>query len=150
MSAKLLIFMFAGLVAMCGCTHLDGPRFRTGKGDAGKFIVEQAVLRGAEPITPNGLPAVAGSWRYATDNSGVIIRFARNDFPALEAMLLQAFGRPQFGPVDTASGGRIGAYRITRKGAAIHFGHDADWTEVIVLRARTEADTAADFLRGLQ
>lgn len=138
------------LVIISGCAHRNGPSFRAGVGDVGHFIVEQAVLRGAEPITTHALPAVPGSWRYAADNSGVIVRLSRTEYPALEALLQQAFGRPHFGPVDTATGGRIGAYRISRKGAAIHFGRGADYTEVIVLRERTDADVAADFLRGLR
>ena len=65
-------------------------------------------------------------------------------------MLQHAFGQPNFGPIDTANGGRLGGYRLTRKGAAVRFGRDADWTEVIVLRQRTDEEAAAEFLRGLQ
>lgn len=148
---KLLMpLLLAALATLCGCTHPHGPRFRAGTGDAGPFIVGHAVLRGAEPITTNGLPALPGSWRYAEDNSGVIIRLGRDAYPAVEALLRHAFGPPAAGPMDTANGGRVGAYRITRKGAAIQFGQDADWTQVIVLRARTDEENAADFLRGLQ
>ena len=144
------MWMPAALAILCGCAHPDGPRFRPGTGDAGAFIVEHAVLRGAEPITTNGLPAVPGSWRYAEDNAGVVIRLEREAYPAVEALLRQAFGSPAAGPNATAAGGRVGAYQITRKGAAIQFGHEAYWTQVIVVRARTDEENAAEFLRGLQ
>lgn len=145
-----LMLAALAILSLYGCAHPNGPHFRAGTGDAGRFIVEQAALRGAQPITTSGLPALPHSWRYAVDNEGVIVRLSRSEFPALEALLQQAFGPPQFGPVDTTGGGRIGAYRINGKGAAIHFGRDVDWTEVIVLRERTDADVAAEFLRGLR
>lgn len=140
----------AALAVLCSCAHRDGPRFAAGTGDAGQFIVQQAVFRGGRPITTNALPAVTGAWRYAADNSGVIIRLSRNDYPAVEALLQHAFGQPNFGPIDTANGGRFGGYRLTRKGAAVQFGRDADWTQVIVLRQRTDEETAAQFLQSLQ
>ena len=141
------------LVFLSGCAHSNratAPRLRTGSGDAGKFIVEQAVLRGAQPITTKSLTPVRGSWRSAEDNSGIIIRMAREDYSAVEALLLEAFGPPQFGPTDRADGSRVGAYRITARGGLLEFGRNADATLVIVLREKTDKEAAAEFLRRLQ
>ena len=141
-----------GIVALlCSCAHHPtGPRFRNGSGDAGQYIVRQAVQRGAEPIAAKRLPSVPGSWIYAEDDSGVIIRMTSKEYPAVEALLLQAFGVPKVGPVDTADGRRVGAYQLTPKGASLQFARDAQWTQVIVLREPSEQDKAAQFLRSLR
>ncbi|HKQ37763.1 MAG TPA: hypothetical protein VJ063_06765 [Verrucomicrobiae bacterium] len=141
-------FVIAALLS--GCAHAAGPQYRTGSGDAGTFIVRQAVLRGAEPLNTEELPRVAGSWTYAKDDSGVIIRIPAKEHATVEALLLRAFGNPMIGPVDTQDGRRVGAYRLTRNGASLQFARGGNWTQVIVLRERTEKDNAADFLRGLQ
>lgn len=143
--------MFVGITTLVtSCAHPAGPRFRNGSGDAGQFIVQQAVLRGAKPIATKGLPSLSGSWTYAPDNSGVIIRMSPNEYPAVEALLVRAFGVPNFGPSDTTDGRRIGAYQLTAKGAALQFGHDMQWTLVIVVREPNEQEIAAAFLRRLQ
>ena len=145
------IASLVGIMALlCSCAHREGPRFLNGSGDAGRFIVEQAVLRGAEPITSRGLPAVSSSWTYATDDSGVIVRMSKADYPVVEALLLRAFGTPKLGPVDSADGRRIGAYQLTPKGAALQFARDTRWTQVIVVREPNEREIAADFLRSLR
>jgi hypothetical protein len=141
-------FVVAALLS--GCAHSAGPQFRNGSGDAGTFIVRQAVLRGAEPLTTEQLPQVSSSWTYAKDDSGVIIRLPAKEHAAIEALLLRAFGTPSIGPVDTVDGRRAGAYRLTRKGATLQFARDWNCTQVIVLREWTQKDNAADFLRRLQ
>jgi len=152
---KLLVTLHMPLVAallatVSGCAHQAGPQFRTGSGDAGAFIMRQAVLWGAEPKSTEGLLPVSRSWTYAGDDSGVIVRMPAGDYIAVEALLLRAFGTPEFGPVDANDGRRLGAYRLTRKGAALQFGHDSQWTHVIVLREPSEREVAAEFLRRLQ
>ena len=142
--------LIAILAVLCSCAGPAGPRFRSGSGDAGQFIVRQAVLRGAEPISTKALPSVSHSWSYASDDSGVIIRMPSSEYPAVEALLLHVFGNPGFGPVDTADGRRVGAYRLTRNGATLQFARDSNWAHVIVLRERTQEDSAADFLRSLR
>ena len=128
----------------------EGPRLRNGSGDAGKFIVEQAVLRGAHPITTTrGLQPVSSSWTYAVDDSGVFVRMSNADYPGLEALLLRVFGAPKLGPLDTPDGRRVGAYQLNAKGAALQFARDAQWTQVIVLREPNEREAAAEFLRRL-
>ncbi|HTD87435.1 MAG TPA: hypothetical protein VK850_12730, partial [Candidatus Binatia bacterium] len=86
---------------------------------------------------------------YATDKSGIIIRLSRNEYPAVEALLLHALGRPQVGPVNTHEGTIASGYRLTPNGATLQFGRDRNWTLVIVLRERTAEDAAAEFLRRL-
>jgi len=37
-------------------------RFKAGSGDAGQFILLQAVARGGQLITTNGYPTISGVW----------------------------------------------------------------------------------------
>lgn len=119
---------------LCSCAHRDEPRFSVGTGDAGQFILSQAVARGGHPITTNGLPAIRGAWRYSEDQYGAMIRMSRQDYEAVEALLRQAFGPPKFGPTDTIDGGKLGGYRLTPKGGGIQFGYDGEGTQVTILR----------------
>lgn len=146
-----LFVLFIGIVTLAsGCAHPAGPRFRNGSGDAGKFIVREAVERGAKPIATRGMAPLSGSWSYAADNSGVMIRMSSSEFPAVEALLLRAFGVPQLGPLDGPDGRRVGAYKLTPRGAVLEFGRDSQWTLVVVLREPNEQEIAADFIRRLQ
>lgn len=115
--AALITFILVALTMLCSCAHRDEPRFSAGTGDAGEFILRQAVARGGQPITTNGLPAITGFWRYSEDQYGVMIRLSRHDYDAVEAMLRQPFGPPRFGPTFTTDGGKLGGYRLTPKGA---------------------------------
>ena len=109
-------------------------RFKAGSGDAGHFILLQAVARGGHLITTNGFPTTAGAWRYSEDRYGVVIRLPRGDYEAVEKLLRLAFGEPKFGPNETTDGGKLGGYRLTPQGGGIQFGYDVEGTQVIVLR----------------
>lgn len=118
-------------VLLCGCSS---GYFTGGRGDAGQFILQQAVARGGSPITTNALPVISGRWRYSEDKDGVVIRLSREQYPAVEAFLRQAFGEPKMKPTDTLDGGKLGVYRLSSRGGAIQFGCDTQWTQVIVIR----------------
>lgn len=135
---------------LCSCVHDGEPRWITGRGDAGQFILNQAVARGGQPVTTNGLQAITGSWRYYEDQYGVSIRLSRDDYDAVEELLRHAFGPPKLGPSDTTDGGKLGAYRLTAKGGAIQFGCDADGTYVIVLRPMSKEEFSSGLQRAMR
>ena len=124
-------FMALGVVLICGCS---GDIFRAGRGDAGAYIVKQAIARGGSLVTTNALPCLAGNWRYSEDKNGVVIRLAREQYPAVEAFLRQAFGAPKLEPSETSDGGKLGVYRLSSKGGGIQFGYNTNETQVIVIR----------------
>jgi hypothetical protein len=125
-------------------------RFKAGSGEAGRFILQQAVARGGRPITTNGLPATTGAWRYAEDQYGVVIRLSRDDYGAVESLLRQAFGEPKFGPSETRDGGKLGGYQLTPQGGSIQFGYDSEGTQVIVLRQLTKQEATDGLTRAVQ
>jgi hypothetical protein len=141
----LLPIVLIGLVS--GCAH---EHFKTGRGDVGQFIVQQAITRSGLSTATNGLPAVSGRWRYSEDEFGVVVRMAREQYPAVEALLRQAFGEPKFGPVDTKDSGKLGCYRLTPKGGGIQFGYDAKRTEVIVIRPLSKQEFSETFQKAMQ
>lgn len=132
---------------LCGCAH---EHFVKGRGDVGQFIVKQAVVRCDLPTPTNDLPVITGRWRYSEDEQGVVIQMPRNQYPAIESLLLQTFGEPKFGPIDTKDGGKLGSYRLTPKGGGIQFGYDADHTQVIVLRPLTKQELGESFQKAMQ
>lgn len=137
---RLALLLVVAVTVLCGCVHRSEPRFVRGTGDAGQFILRQAIARGGQPITTNGLPAITGAWRYSEDEDGVIIRLSRKDYEGVETLLRQAFGAPNLGPSDKTDGGKLGVYRLTPKGGSIQFGYDSDGTHVIVLRQFTTGE----------
>ena len=148
MKRILAAVLIAAITVLFICLHRGGPRFVTGTGDVGQFILKTAVARGGQPITTNGLPAIAGSWRYSEDEYGVIVRLSRSDYEATETLLRLAFGTPKFGPTDTTDGGKLGGYRLTPKGGSIQFGYDADGTHVTVVRRLTKQEGAEALTRA--
>ena len=134
-------FFLLSSALICGCSS-DG--FKSGRGDVGQFMLQQAISRGGSPAT-NALPSIAGSWRYSEDKNGVVIHMSRDQYPAVEAFLRQSFGAPRIEPTETSDGGMLGVYRLSEKGGGIQFGYDAKQTQVIILRpVSTE-----DILRGV-
>ncbi|HXP61050.1 MAG TPA: hypothetical protein VN829_11195 [Dongiaceae bacterium] len=129
MRAYLSLSAVVGL--LCGCAH---EHFTKGGGDVGQFIVQNAVAWGGHPVATNALPAVKCRWRYSEDPHGFVIYLPRGDYPAIKSFLGQAFGRPQFGPVDTTDGCELGEYRLTAKGGGIQFSYDATATHIVLIR----------------
>ena len=127
----------------------DQMRFKPGSGDAGQFILLQAVARGGQLLTTNRLPAIPAAWRYSEDPYGVVIQMPRENYEAVENLLRQAFGEPKFGPSETTDGGKLGGYRLTEKGGAIQFGYDAEGTQIIVIRQLTEQEFADGLKRAI-
>lgn len=139
-----------GLTLLCGCATHDQIRFKAGSGDAGQFIVQQAVARGAQPISTTDLPVIRSEWRFGEDQYGVVVRLPRADGAAIEQLLQHAFGAPKYGPKDTPSGGRWGAYRLSPAGVSIQFTSDGQGTEVVVLRQLTKQEHADGVSRAMK
>ena len=146
----LISFIVVGLTLLSGCATHDEMRFKDGSGDAGQFIVQAAVARGAQPISTTDLPVIRSAWRFGEDQYGVVVRLPRADGAAVERLLQQAFGEPKYGPKDTPSGGRWGAYRLLPAGVSIQFTSDDQSTEVIVLRQLTKQEHADGVTRAMQ
>ncbi len=138
------------IALFCGCAKRDGMHFKSGKGDAGQFILLQAVARGGQLRATNGFPAIAGDWRYSEDKYGVVIRMSRENYDVIEVLLRQAFGEPKFGPNETIHGGKLGGYRLTPEGGGIQFGFDAEGAQVIILRELTQQEFADGFTRAMK
>jgi hypothetical protein len=122
-----------GLALLCGCTS-GGMRFTKGTGDVGRFIMQQALQRGARPVATNGLPVISGDWSYSEDQYGVVLHLPRERFSEVGAFLRKAFGTPAHEPGETIDGGMLGWYAAKTIGVGLQFGYDRDCTEVIVIR----------------
>lgn len=146
----LSILVAVSITFLCSCGSRDQMHFKPGSGDAGQFILLQAVARGGQPITTNGLPTITGAWRFSEDQYGVVVRMSRDNYEAIEKLLRKAFGEPRFGPSDTTDGGKLGGYRLTPKGGAIQFGYNADRTQVTVLRQLTQQEFADGLSRAMK
>ncbi len=125
-------FVLGVAISLCGCAT---RQFKSGTGSVGDFILQRAVVAGATPVSTNAALRVSRAWRYFGDENGDVIRMAPADYPALEAFLVQTFGKPKVGPKDTPSCGRYGMYRFTAKGGVLQFGRDAeDGTHIEIIR----------------
>ena len=127
-------------VFICGCSS---EHFKTGRGDVGQFILQQAIIRGGSPVDTNALPAISTRWRYSTDKYGVVVRMPREEFGSVEDFLRQAFGKPTIEPTETS---KLGVYRLSSKGGAIQFVSDTNWTQVIVIRPISEHEWDTDIM----
>ena len=123
-ATTLLLLVCTSLASIHAC-HRDG--FQSGQGDAGQFILSQAITCGAKPLRTTELPAITESWRYSQDDAGVVLRLDRTYFDAVESFLEVAFGEPRF------RSGRIGGYRLSARGGGIQFTYDEEATQVIVI-----------------
>ena len=128
-----ILLLAAGCALLGGCAR-DGLRFTRGAGEIGPFVLQQALQRGAHPVSTNNLPAIRGEWRYAEDAYGVVFWLPRESFPEVQAFLRQAFGAPAHEPSETTAGGRLGWYAARTIGVGLQFGCDRERTQVIVLR----------------
>jgi len=123
----------AGLALVCGCARDKEMRFTKGTGDMGQFVMQQALKRGARPVTTNSLPTVGGEWRYSEDQFGVVLQLSRERFSDVQAFLRQAFGPPAQEPTETTDSGKLGWYAAKTIGVGLQFGYDRERTQVIVL-----------------
>ena len=131
--------LFAAL--LCGCSSYD---YKAGHGDAGQFILQQALVCGAYPVATNGLPVIDGRWRYSVDTNGMVMQLPREQFSNICIFLRQAFGSPKQEPVE-ARDGKLGWYSAMAIGVAIQFSYDSKSTQVIVLR-RQPMSMVMDFI----
>lgn len=146
----LTLLALVSLSVSCGCAKRDEMRFHAGSGDAGGFILQQAIARGGQPLTTNGLPAISGAWRYAEDQYGVVVRMERSDYGTVEKLLGMAFGKPRFGPTETTDGGKLGGYRLTPQGGGIQFGYDAEGAVVIIVRQLSRQEFTEGLTKAMQ
>ena len=121
-------FIHSLAVFLSGCSN---GNFSSGHGDAGLFILQQAIARGGSPIT-NSLPVIPDRWRYLEDKNGVVIRMSRQQYPTVEAFLRQAFGEPKLEPTDTPKG-KVGAWRLSSNGGAVQASSNAAVAQIIIL-----------------
>jgi hypothetical protein len=125
-----LIFLFL----LFGCVSHDKMQFQAGSGDVGRFILQQVITFGGQPITTSGLPTINSEWNYSQDQYGVVIRLSRDNYETIENLLKLAFGVPKFGPSETIDGGKLGGYSLTPQGGVIQFGYDNKCTQVIITK----------------
>ncbi len=137
---KLASLTAVALLLVCGCTGEKEMRFNKGTGDMGQFVMQQALKRGARPVTTNSLPVIGGDWSYSEDQYGVVLHLSRERFPEVEAFLQQAFGAPAQPATDTTDGGKLGWYSPKTIGVALQFGYDSNQTQVIVLRPQPASE----------
>lgn len=114
--------------------------FTEGTGDMGQFVLQQALMCGARPVTTNGLPVVGGEWSYSEDQYGVVLHLSRERFSEVEAFLQRAFGSPAQEATDTTDGGKLGWYSPKSVGVALQFGYNPERTQVIVLRPQPASE----------
>jgi hypothetical protein len=81
-----------GLLWACGCR--SGKHYVRGHGDAGQFILRQAVAYGGRPVTTNGLPRIEGDWRYIQDEYGVGLLLSKSQYQQVQDFVSAAFGPP--------------------------------------------------------
>lgn len=143
MRAPPFVAVLIGL--LCGCAS---GHFTQGHGDVGHFIIQQAVIRGGHPVATNDLTPIGGPWQYYEDEHGVVIQMPRPQYPAVAAVLHQAFGEPRFGPTQTKDGGKLAEYRLTAKGGGIQFGYDAKQAWVIIIRPLSEQEFGEAFQKA--
>ena len=127
--------LVAVLILGCATEHRVA-----GRGDVGRFILQQAISYGGRPTTTNGLPAITSHWTYSQDADGLVISMARSDYSNAELFLSQAFaGQRHFGPQDGHDGFRIFECRLTPKGGGIQLSRNSADAQVIILRPFNQA-----------
>lgn len=77
------------LGVLLGCSN---AHYTTGRGDAGQFMIQQAVGYGGHPVKTNGLPTLRGEWSYIEDGHGVGLLFPLSRYSEVETFLTSAFG----------------------------------------------------------
>jgi hypothetical protein len=121
--------LLAALAVVAGCSR-NG--FQSAHGDIGNFILQEAFVRGVRPKTANNLPSLTGEWSYERDKYDVVIRLAPDKYPAVEAFLASAFGKPQSKSAKAAYFQNLIEYRSTPNGGAIQAMSDTNYTQVII------------------
>jgi hypothetical protein len=126
----ILAVLMTGL--FCGCAS---EKVRKGKGNVGEFILQHAIEYGATPVSTNDLPVFTDKWTYSEDTHGIAISLPQSEYKTMNDFLHQAFGPPQYGPVDTQLGHGLQQFRFGSSGGGIQFCSDVDsaLTSVILL-----------------
>ena len=149
-SLRILSSLIVVVVAiLCGCSQ-GGLKFIRGNGDVGRFILQQALVRGARPVATNNLTPIKGWWRYAEDENGVVVQLPRDRFGEIESFLQDAFGPPAQEPTDTTDGGKLGWYAARTIGVGLQFGYDRAHAQVIVLRPQATSEILKHIREALE
>jgi hypothetical protein len=144
---KIFTSLFLATIICGGCAH---QHFTRGAGDAGPFILRQAIAHGGRPVSTNSLPLVGDEWRYVEDQYGVVMRLPLDRFTAVESFLHRSFGEPSMPAVDTTDGGKLGVYGVKVIGAGIQFGYDKEVTFVNILRPISAEEMAEHLPKALK
>ena len=118
---------------LCGCASDKEMQFSSGTGDVESFIFEKAIAFGGQPKTPSSAPGRGGSWSYAEDKHGVVIRTDSKRYSDLELFLRGSFGVPGFNSPEK-DGFRLLQYRLTEHGGGIQLTCDSQYTQVIIIK----------------
>jgi len=89
---KLIVPLFVSLLAITGLSV--SAQTGDGQGDAGQFILQQAIIYGGSPTTTNGLPTITSHWNYKKYEhglNGVMIKLPRTDYTNLDLFLSRAY-----------------------------------------------------------
>ena len=144
---KIFTSLFLAAVFCVGCAH---QHFTRGSGDAGQFILRQAIAHGGRPVSTNSLPLVSDDWRYVEDQYGVVMHLPLDRFAVVESFLHQSFGEPSMPVAETTDGGKLGVYGVKAIGASIQFGYDKDATFVNILRPISVEEMAEHLPKALK
>jgi hypothetical protein len=110
-------FLICCMGLVLGCRH---AHYAAGQGDAGQFMLHQALAYGGRPVATNGLPTLGGEWSYIRDEHGVGLLFPASRYAEVETFLTSAFG-----PRPSSAG-----WGVRDIGAAIYLGTNGTSTLV--------------------
>ncbi|MEI7730824.1 MAG: hypothetical protein WCO56_14720 [Verrucomicrobiota bacterium] len=144
---RLMLSVLAAASLVCGCATQTGrqaklPETAPGSGEAGSFILEQALTFAARPVKTNDLPEITGQWRYSKDEYGATVLMTREQFFEAEAFLHQLFGKPEREQCESVYGGILATYDAASIGAEVLYGYDNEGTHISVLKAMTNEELA--------
>jgi hypothetical protein len=94
MTSIMRIFIYLalfGVAFLCGCSS---ARYVQGQGEAGRFILQQAVAYGGHPVATNGLPKIGTDWQYIRDEFGVGVLLPASEYQSVLDFVRAAFGSP--------------------------------------------------------
>lgn len=131
---------------------------KVGSGDAGPYIVQNAILFGGHPVTTNGLPPITGVWHYGPlvnltssnkSDPGFAFILALEDCEALHDLLEKAFGKKVPEKTDPNTGARSGVYKLNAKGAVLFYDCNAEGSRVVLVGDRASRFNSQNQLESM-
>jgi hypothetical protein len=128
--ASIFVLVASAIIGLAA----DAPA--AGHGDAGRYILQQAVRFGCAPVSTNGLPAITNAWKYSetADGRGILVILGPESSASTEAFLNKAFGSPKYKFKKGLEGPEGLAYMFSPKGGYIQFTHDKAGGQLAILR----------------